>query len=112
MNVDTTEVRTLVNQLPVFFSRLSGKAVADETVEGHLSATADGVAHLVTKAKLKLLSNLRMCIPGYPGSEDDQTFSKVTAVIDSQNDHHRYVIKLTSTPLAARKFLNSQITNN
>lgn len=105
------EPKALLNNLPVFFSRLTGTAVANEAVEGYLLAAAEGIAHLATGADLKLLSNLRMHIPGYPGSEDDQTFSKVTAVLDSKNGHYHYVIKLTSTPLAVRKFLDTQIAN-
>lgn len=105
------EPKALLKNLPVFFSRLTGKAVANEAVEGYLLAAAEGIAHLATGADLKLLSNLRMHIPGYPGSEDDQTFSKVTAILDPHKGHYHYVIKLTSTPLAVRKFLNTQIAN-
>lgn len=109
---DHIEPKALVSHLPVFFNRLSGTAVANEVVEGYLLAAAEGIAHLATQADLKLLSNLRMRIPGYPGSEEDQTFSKVTAILDPHNGHYHYVIKLTSTPLAVRRFLIAQIANH
>ncbi len=105
------EPQALRRHLPVYFSRLSGTAVANETVEGFLLAAAEGVAHLATGVELDLLSNLRMRIPGYAGFEEDQTFSKVTAVLDGQNGRNHYVIKLTSTPLSVRRFLHTQIAN-
>ena len=109
----TTEQQLLVleNELPVLFNRLTGKAIADELVEGVLTAAAEGVAHLATTAELAMLANLRMRIPGYAGSEDDQTFSKVTGILEEQNGKNCYVITLTSTPFAAREYIRSQTTN-
>jgi len=81
--------------------------VADERVTGMLTAAADGVANLSTVAEIELLTNLRMNIPGYPGSEDDQIFSKVTEVAGKQDGTNQYIIKLTSAPLDARKYIRS-----
>ena len=102
----------LENELPVLFSRLTGKAIADELVDGVLTAAAEGIAHLATTTELAMLSNLRMKIPGYPGSEDDQTFSKVTGILEQQNGKNHYLITLTSTPFAAREYIRSQTTHN
>jgi len=100
-------LRPLTQDLPVTFKLLSGKAVADERVTGMLTAAADGVANLSTVAEIELLTNLRMNIPGYPGSEDDQIFSKVTEVAGKQDGTNQYIIKLTSAPLDARKYIRS-----
>jgi len=105
------QLQALDNELPVLFNRLTGKAIADEQVDGVLTAAAEGIAHLATTAELAMLTNLRMKIPGYAGSEDDQTFSKVTGILEEQNGMNRYVITLTSTPFAAREYIRSQTTN-
>jgi adenylate cyclase len=102
-------VSPLQQEVPVSFRRLSGKAIADESVDGFLIAAAEGVAQLSTMAKLEILTDLRMNIPGYPGSENDQIFSKVTAIADRQNGQHQYIIRLTSAPLEARKYIHSMI---
>lgn len=102
-------LQALQQSLPVSFRRLSGKALADERVDGFLVAAADGVAQLSTVAELSVLTNLRMNIPGYPGSDDDQIFSKVTAITDKQNGQNQYIIKLTSAPLNARAYIRSQM---
>jgi len=102
-------VQPLQKNIPLSFKRLSGKAIADESVDGVLVAAADGVAQLSTVAELTVLTNLRMNIPGYPGSESDQIFSKVTDIADSQNGQNQYIIKLTSAPLEARKYIRSMI---
>ena len=105
---EDVQPQALINDIPVSFNRLTGKAVADELVEGTLTAAADGVAQLATRAELSLLADLRMKISGYPGSEDDQTFSKVTGILESRNGQNHYIIKLTSTPFAAREYIRSQ----
>ena len=102
-------LQALQQSLPVSFRRLSGKALADERADGFLVAAADGAAQLSTVAELSVLTNLRMNIPGYPGSEDDQIFSKVTAITDRQNGQNQYIIKLTSAPLNARAYIRSQM---
>lgn len=102
-------IQPLQREIPVSFRRLSGKAIADESVDGSLIAAAEGVAQLATTAELEILSNLRMNIPGYPGSEDDQIFSKVTDIADRKNERNQYIIKLTSAPLEARKYILSLI---
>ena len=109
---DEQQLQALENELPVLFNRLTGKAIADELVDGVLTAAAEGIAHLATTAELAMLTNLRMKIPGYPGSEDDQTFSKVTGILEQQNGRNYYVITLTSTPFAAREYIRSQATHN
>ena len=103
------EVQPLQRNIPLTFRRLSGKAIAEESVTGVLVAAADGVAQLSTTAKLEVLTNLRMNIPGYAGSENDQVFSKVTDTADRQNGQNQYIIKLTSAPLEARKYIRSLI---
>ena len=102
-------VQPLQQQLPVSFRRLSGKAIADESVDGFLIAAAEGVARLSTEADLELLTDLRMNIPGYPGSENDQVFSKVTEITNRKNGQIQYIIKLTSAPLRAREYIRAQI---
>jgi len=102
-------VSPLQQEMPVSFRRLSGKAIADEGVDGFLIAAAEGVAQLSTMEKLEILTDLRMNIPGYPGSENDQIFSKVTAITDKHNGQNQYIIKLTSAPLEARKYIHSMI---
>jgi len=99
----------LVQELPVTFNPLAGKAIADEQVQGVLTDAADGVACLVTVAELEVLTNLRMNIAGYAGSEDDQIFSKVTETMGGQNGQNRYIINLTSAPLDAREYIRSLI---
>lgn len=111
LKVEQQHPRALIKELPVFFNRLTGKAIADELVDGLLTAAADGVAHLATDAELAIMDNLRMRIPGYPGAEEDQTFSKITGVLDKYNGQNQYIITLTSTPFATRKYIHSQIPN-
>jgi len=108
---DEQQVQSLSNELPVLFNLLTGKAIADELIDGVLVAAAEGIAHLATVAELSMLTNLRMKITGYPGSEDDQTFSKVTGILESKNGKNHYVITLTSTPFAAREYIRSQTLN-
>ena len=103
------QVQPLQRDIPLSFRCLSGKAIADESVSGVLVAAADGVAQLSTTAEIEIMTNLRMNIPGYPGSEDDQIFSKVTDIADRQNEQNQYIIKLTSAPLEARKYIRSLI---
>jgi len=105
---DEQQVQALSTELPVLFNLLTGKAIADELVDGMLIAAAEGVAHLATVAELAILTNLRMKISGYPGSEDDQTFSKVTGILEAKNGKNHYVITLTSTPFGAREYIRSQ----
>jgi len=102
-------VHALAQPMPVSFKRVTGKAIADEREKGVLTAAAEGAAQLSTGADLELMTNLRMNIPGYPGSEDDQIFSKVTARLDSKNGQNQYIITLTSAPLEARKYIRSLI---
>ena len=78
--------QALVNDLKVRFNRLTGKAIADELVEGKLTAAAEGIAHLATRDELSILTDLRMQIAGYPGAEDDQIFSKVTGILESHDN--------------------------
>jgi len=100
-------LQTLDQEMPVNFKLLSGKAVADERVQGVLTAAAEGVAILQTAAQLELLTNLRMNFSGYPGAENDQIFSKVTEILETQDDQNQYIIKLTSTPTGARNHIRS-----
>jgi len=102
-------LHTLSRALPVTFNRLSGKAIADEQVKGMLTAVAEGVAHLSTATDLELLTDLRMNITGYAGSKEDQVYSKVTGVIDRQSEQNKYIIRLTSAPLGARRFIRSMV---
>ena len=95
--------------LPVSFRRVTGKAIADEQMDGALTAAAEGVAQLETTEELEVMTNLRMQIPGYPGAENDQVFSKITAVAGQQNGLSQYIIKLTSAPLEARRYIRSLI---
>lgn len=104
-----TTIQPLQHDMPVSFRLLLGKAIADERVQGVLTAAAEGVAQLSTGADLEILTNLRMKIPGYPGAEDDQVFSKVTGIVDKQNGQNQYIIKLTSAPSEARKYIRSLI---
>jgi len=107
---DEQQPQALMNELPVFFNRLTGKAVAGELVDGFLTAAAASTAHLATRVELSMLTNLRMSIPGYPGHEDDQAFSKVTGILEEHDGRNHYEITLTSTPFAAREYIRSQIT--
>jgi adenylate cyclase len=108
LTADEQQVQALSTELPVLFNLLTGKAIADELLDGVLTAAAEGIAHLATVAELAMLTNLRMKIPGYPGSEDDQTFSKITGILEAKNGKNHYVITLTSTPFAAREYIRSQ----
>ncbi len=110
LNTEEQKPQALSEEIPVLFSRLSGKAIADELVDGVLTAAAESIAHLATTAELAPLTNLRMKIPGYPGSEDDQTFSKVTSILAEENGRKHYVIRFTSTPFAAREYIRAQTT--
>jgi hypothetical protein len=112
--LDTAEVaaKPLREALPVTFNRLSGKAIADEQVDGQLVAAAGRIAHLATRARLEAMSNLRMRVSGYPGAEDDQIFSKVTTVIEEPartNGENRYIIRFTSASPAAREHILSLV---
>ncbi len=114
LRLDTAEVvaRPLREALPVTFNRLSGKAIADEQVDGHLVAAAGRIAHLATRARLEAMSNLRMRVNGYPGAENDQIFSKVTTVIEEparSNGKNRYIIRFTSASRAAREHILSLV---
>jgi len=105
---DKTQIlSSLKRELPVSFSRVTGKAIADECEEGTLTAANAGVAKLSTNAELQVMNNLRMNIPGYPGSENDQIYSKVTSRVERQNGQNQYIIKLTSAPLEARKYIRN-----
>ena len=106
---DKQTLLPLKQELPVSFNLLSGKAIADELVTGVLTDAAEGVAALTTGADMELLTNLRMTIPGYAGSEDDQVFSKVTEIVGGENGQRQYIIKLTSAPLDAREYIRSLI---
>jgi len=97
----------LRQELPLSFRRVTGKAIADESVDGFLTAANEGTAQLATLADLEVMTNLRMNIPGYPGAENDQIFSKVTASLGRQNGKNQYIIKLTSATLEARRYINS-----
>ncbi len=48
-------------------------------------------------------------ITGYAGSKEDQVYSKVTGVIDGQSEQNKYIIRLTSAPLGARRFIRSMV---
>ena len=109
LETDEQTLYPLKQDLPISFNLLSGKAIADERVAGILTAAAEGVANLSTSVEMELLTNLRMNIPGYPGSEDDQVFSKVTEIVGKQNGQHQYIIKLTSTPIGARRYIRSLV---
>ncbi|MGD8384102.1 MAG: adenylate/guanylate cyclase domain-containing protein [Lysobacterales bacterium] len=114
LRLDTAEVeaKPLRAALPVTFNRLSGKAIADEQVDGQLVAAAGRIAHLATRATLEAMSNLRMRVSGYPGAESDQIFSKVTAVIEEPartNGENRYIIRFTSASPAAREHILSMV---
>lgn len=107
LEVEEQTVRQLKKALPVTFNRLSGKAIAEELINGKLTAIATDIAHLDTPVKLEVLNNLRMQITAYPGSADDQIFSKVTGTVEGQNGHTQYIIKLTSAPIGARDYIRS-----
>jgi len=102
-------VQPLRRDIPVTFRCLSGKAIADEHAEGVLTAAAEGVAQLSAVEDMEILTNLRMNIPGYPSSEDDQVFGKITSISDKKDGQNQYIIKLTSAPLSARKYIQSLI---
>jgi adenylate cyclase len=112
LDIEEQALEVLQHDIPVSFQRLSDKAVADERVAGALTAAANGTAQLKTTAKLDVMANLRMNIPGYPGSEDDQIFSKVTAIVNKQNGQNEYIIRLTSAPLEARKYIGSLVVQS
>ncbi|MGA9574560.1 MAG: adenylate/guanylate cyclase domain-containing protein, partial [Lysobacterales bacterium] len=103
----TPTLKNLQQALPVSFKRVTGKAIADESAQGALIAAAEGVAQLSTVEELEVMTNLRMNIPGYTGAENDQIFGKITATADRQNGQNQYIIKLTSAPLEARKYIRS-----
>lgn len=100
-------LQPLVQELPVNYKLLSGKAIADEHMTGVLTAAAEGVASLSTAAELELLTNLRMILNGYAGAENDQVFSKVTEIIAPQDGKNQYIIKFTSAPIGAREYIRS-----
>ncbi len=104
---DEQTVLQLQQPLPVTFNLLSGKAIADEQVNGTLTAVAVDIAHLETAFELEVLNNLRMQLPTFEASEDDQIFSKVTGVVDDTPEQNKYIIKLTSAPLSARDYIRS-----
>jgi len=102
-------LRNLNQALPVSFKRVTAKAIAEQSMEGAVTAAAEGVAQLETAEALELMTNLRMTIPGYPGAENDQIFGKITAVEGQQDGRSRYIVKVTSAPLEARKYIRSLI---
>lgn len=106
---ETEIMQALEEELFVSFSTLSGKAVADETLEGFITETSENSAKLATSGELDILTNLRMTIPDYREGENDQVFAKVTHFHENKDNRNYYRINLTSASLAIRQFIQSQV---
>ncbi|MFT5138962.1 MAG: adenylate cyclase [Rhodothermales bacterium] len=108
MDFDDEEMLELAQELFVSFNTLSGKAVADEIIEGFITATVGNSATLATPYELDVLTNLRMTVPGFLESENDQVFAKVTHRLESSSTRKYYRINLTSASQAIRQFIQLQ----
>ena len=62
--------------------------------------------------ELEQLTNLRIVIPSFPQSLDEQLFAKVTHLLDDSQTERIYQIQITSAAQAARKYIRSQATEN
>lgn len=102
------DMHKLEEELFVSFNTLSGKAVADEIIKGHIIETSGNSARLATDGELEVLTNLRMTVPDFLDGENDQVFSKVTHQLASDDDRNHYQINLTSASMAIREFIQSQ----
>jgi adenylate cyclase len=105
---ENEDMHKLEDELFVSFNTLSGKAVADEIIEGYIIETSGNSATLVTSGELEILTNLRMTVPDFLEGENDQVFSKVTHILASGDDRNHYQINLTSASMAIREFIQSQ----
>jgi len=106
---DQQDMQALEEELFISFNTLSGKAVADEIIEGAIIETSGKSARLATVCELDVLTNLRMTIPSFLDGENDQVFAKVTGVLDGDDTRHHYRINLTSASSAIRKFILSRV---
>jgi class 3 adenylate cyclase len=102
------EMLALEEELYVSFNTLSGKAVADEIIEGYIVETSGNSARLVTEGALDVLTNLRMTIPDFLAAENDQVFAKVTHKLAGDDERNHYQINLTSASMAVRQFIESR----
>lgn len=105
---ENEDMHKLEEELFVSFNTLSGKAVADEIIKGHIIETSGNSARLATDGELDVLTNLRMTVPDFLDGENDQVFSKVTHKLASDGDRNHYQINLTSASMAIREFIQSQ----
>jgi class 3 adenylate cyclase len=108
---DVDSLVELDEELFVSFNTLSGKAVADEIIEGFIIETSENGARLATDGELDILTNLRMTVPGFLDGENDQVFAKVTHTLDSGGGRNHYMINLTSASRAIRQFIHSQASD-
>jgi len=106
---DQQDMQALEEELFTSFNTLSGKAVADEILEGAIIETSEKSARMATSCELDVLTNLRMTIPSFLDGENDQVFAKVTEVLDGDDIRHHYRINLTSASSAIRKFILSRV---
>lgn len=106
LDADEQVVLPLQQELPVIFNILSGKAVDDELAEGMLAAVGEDRVHFFTLVNLENMTNLRMTIPSYYDN-NDQVFSKVTSIVETDEEKRYYILKLTSASPNIRKYLRS-----
>lgn len=102
------KMQPLHEELYISFNTLSGKAVADELIDGFIIEIDENSSRLATSHELEVLTNLRMSIPSFLDGENDQVFAKVTSVMDSEDDRKHYRITLTSASRSIRKYIQSQ----
>ncbi|MDX1461011.1 MAG: adenylate/guanylate cyclase domain-containing protein [Xanthomonadales bacterium] len=103
------KLHALEKPLGLRMSTLSGKAVADEIIEAEIIAAGGRAALIRTGAELERLTNLRMVIPEFPPSLDEQLFAKVIKNQGENEGQKTYRIQITSAAQAARKFIHSKI---
>ena len=103
------DMQPLQEELYISFNTLSGKAVADKTIEGFIIKTSENSAELATDDELDVLTNLRMTIPSFLDDENDQVFAKVTHVLKAGDSRNHYRINLTSASRAVRHFIQSRV---
>ncbi|NNE04429.1 MAG: response regulator [Xanthomonadales bacterium] len=99
----------LAEPLLMHMRTLTGKAVADETIHAHIIEAGGRAAIMQCGTELEKLTNLRVTIPSFPQSLDEQLFAKVMKLIDRQDDRYIYRIQITSAAQAARDFILSQV---
>ncbi|NND43911.1 MAG: response regulator [Xanthomonadales bacterium] len=103
------ELLPMAEPLGLRMSTLSGKAVADEVLEAEITQAGGRAAVIRTSATLERLTNLRVVIPEFPQSLDEQLFAKVIEERGAENGQNIYRIQITSAAEAARKFIHSKI---